>query len=115
MLGMAPALRAGVVSGVGQRVTTSLLQGALAAVSLNWQRVEKPDAPLYWMWPIDSRSIEGIYECADGKWVHHWTLRPRWVFAEAENEELGSVGLDAAYRDDPDRVSMEPDGLLTGI
>src|ERR1700733_6662666 len=114
-LGLAAALHAREVTGSGQHVTTSLLQGALAAVSLNWQRVENPDAPLYWMWPTDSRSIEGIYQCADGKWVHHWTLRPRWVLAEAENEALGSVGLDAAYRDDPDRVSMEPDGLLTGI
>jgi crotonobetainyl-CoA:carnitine CoA-transferase CaiB-like acyl-CoA transferase len=114
-LGIAAALRAREVTGEGQRVTTSLLQGALAAVSLNWQRVEKPDAPLYWMWPIDSRSIEGIYECADGKWVHHWTLRPRWVFASAEQDELNAVTLDTSYRDDPDRVSMEPDGLLTGI
>jgi crotonobetainyl-CoA:carnitine CoA-transferase CaiB-like acyl-CoA transferase len=114
-LGIAAALRAREVSGSGQRVTTSLLQGALAAVCLNWQRVEKPDAPLYWMWPTDSRSIEGIYECADGKWVHHWTVRPRWVLASAEQDELGTVELDAAYRDDPDRVSMEDDGLLTGI
>jgi crotonobetainyl-CoA:carnitine CoA-transferase CaiB-like acyl-CoA transferase len=114
-LGIAAGLRAREVSGVGQRVTTSLLQGVLAAVCLNWQRVEKPDAPLYWMWPVDSRSIEGIYECADGKWVHHWTVRPRWVLASAEQEELGVVALDAAYRDDPDRVSMEEDGLLTGI
>jgi crotonobetainyl-CoA:carnitine CoA-transferase CaiB-like acyl-CoA transferase len=100
---------------VGQRVCTSLLQGALAAASLNWQRVENPDAPLYWMWPIDARSIEGIYQCADDRWVHHWTLRPRWVLASAEHDELGLVELDSAYRDDPDRVSMEPDGLLTGI
>ncbi|MGA2474671.1 MAG: CoA transferase, partial [Acidimicrobiales bacterium] len=83
-LGIAAALRARQVSGLGQRVTTSLLQGALAASCLNWQRVEDPDAPLYWMWPMDSRSIEGLYECADGKWVHHWTLRPRWVLAAAE-------------------------------
>jgi crotonobetainyl-CoA:carnitine CoA-transferase CaiB-like acyl-CoA transferase len=115
VLGLAAALRAREVSGRGQRVTTSLLQGALAAVSLNWQRVEHPDAPLYWMWPIDSRSVEGIYECADGKWVHHWTLRPRWVLASAEHDALGAVEIDGAYRDDPDRVSMEPDGLLTGI
>jgi crotonobetainyl-CoA:carnitine CoA-transferase CaiB-like acyl-CoA transferase len=114
-LGIAAALRAREVTGEGQRVTTSLLQGALAAASLNWQRVENPDAPLYWMWPIDSRSIEGIYQCADGRWVHHWTVRPRWVLASAEHEELGSVELDAAYRDDPDRISMEADGLLTGI
>jgi len=114
-LGIAAALRARQVSGLGQRVTTSLLQGALAASCLNWQRVEDPDAPLYWMWPIDSRSIEGLYECADGKWVHHWTLRPRWVLAAAEGDKLSAVGLDTSYRDDPDRVSMEPDGMLAGI
>ncbi len=114
-LGIAAALRARQVSGQGQRVTTSLLQGALAAACLNWQRVENPDAPLYWMWPIDSRSIEGLYECADGKWVHHWTLRPRWVLAAAEGDKLCAVETDAAYREDPDRVSMEPDGLLTGL
>ncbi len=114
-LGIAAALRAREVTGVGQRVTTSLMQGALASVSLVWQRVENPDAPLYWMWPVDSRSIEGLYECADGKWVHHWTVRPRWVFASAEQDELGAVGLDTSYRDDPDRVSMEADGLLTGM
>ncbi len=114
-LGIAAALRARQVSGLGQRVTTSLLQGALAASCLNWQRVENPDAPLYWMWPVDSRSIEGLYECADGKWVHHWTVRPRWVLAAAEGDKLSAVGLDTSYRDDPDRVSMESDGLLAGI
>jgi crotonobetainyl-CoA:carnitine CoA-transferase CaiB-like acyl-CoA transferase len=114
-LGIAAALRAREVSGLGQRVTTSLLQGALAASCLNWQRVEDPDAPLYWMWPVDSRSIEGLFECADGKWVHHWTLRPRWVLAAAEGDTLSAVGLDTSYRDDPDRVSMESDGLLAGI
>ena len=114
-LGIAAALRARQVSGMGQRVTTSLLQGALAASCLNWQRVENPDAPLYWMWPIDSRSIEGLYECADGKWVHHWTVRPRWVLTSAEGEKLPVAGLDTSYRDDPDRVSMESDGMLAGI
>jgi crotonobetainyl-CoA:carnitine CoA-transferase CaiB-like acyl-CoA transferase len=114
MLGIAAALRARVVTGEGQWVTTSLLQGALAAVSLNWQRVENPDAPLYWMWPVDSRSIEGLFECSDGRWVHHWTVRPRWVLTSAEGETLESTELDTAYRDDPDRISMESDGLLSG-
>jgi crotonobetainyl-CoA:carnitine CoA-transferase CaiB-like acyl-CoA transferase len=67
------------------------------------------------MWPIDSRSIEGLYECADGRWVHHWTVRPRWVFTAAEGDELDEVALDTSYRDDPDRLSMEGDGLLSGI
>jgi crotonobetainyl-CoA:carnitine CoA-transferase CaiB-like acyl-CoA transferase len=113
-LGIAAALRARETTGAGQWVETSLLQGALAAVCLNWQRVEHPDAPLYWMWPVDSRSIEGLYECADGRWVHHWTVRPSWVLASAEADELGTVALDVAYRDDPDRVPMDADGLVTG-
>ena len=113
-VGIAAALRAREVTGRGQHVETSLLQGALAAVCLNWQRVENPDAPLYWMWPTDGRSIEGLYECADGRWVHHWTVRPNWVLSAAEGDELAAAPLDGEYRDDPDRVSMEPDGLLTG-
>jgi crotonobetainyl-CoA:carnitine CoA-transferase CaiB-like acyl-CoA transferase len=92
-----------------------LLQGALAAVCLNWQRVENPDAPLYWMWPIDARAIEGLYECADGRWVHHWTIRPNWILACAEGHTLTPPDMEGAYRDDPDRVSMEPDGMVYGI
>jgi crotonobetainyl-CoA:carnitine CoA-transferase CaiB-like acyl-CoA transferase len=114
-LGIAAAMRVRAVSGRGQWVETSLLQGALAAVGLNWQRVENPDAPVYWMWPIDSRSIEGLYECADGRWVHHWTVRPSWVLAAAAGGQLDPAPLDTRYRDDPDRLSMEPDGLLSGI
>ncbi|MEI2704948.1 MAG: CoA transferase [Ilumatobacteraceae bacterium] len=114
-LGLAGALRAREVTGRGQHVRTSLLQGALAATALNWQRVEDPDAPLYWMWPIDGRSIEGLYRCADGRWVHHWTVRPHWVLSAADGETLSARPIDTAYRDDPDRLSMEPDGLLAGI
>ena len=114
-LGVAAALRAREVTGTGQRVTTSLLQGALAAVTLNWQRVERPDAPLYWMWPLDARSIEGIFECGDGRWVHHWTLRPNWVLRAAEEDDPSLAAVDFSYRGDPDRVSMEDDGLLQGI
>jgi crotonobetainyl-CoA:carnitine CoA-transferase CaiB-like acyl-CoA transferase len=114
-LGITAALRAREVTGEGQWVETSLLQGALAAVCLNWQRVENPDAPVYWMWPVDGRAIEGLYECADRRWVHHWTVRPSWVLASAERDDLAAVSLDTSYRDDPDRVPMEPDGLLTGF
>ncbi len=114
-LGVAGALRAREVTGDGQLVETSLEQGALAAACLNWQRVENPDAPLYWMWPVDSRSIEGLYECADHRWVHHWTLRPSWVLGSVEHDRFEPVGLETSYRDDPDRISMDPDGLLEGM
>ena len=113
-LGVAAALRAREVTGRGQWVETSLLQGALAAVALNWQRVENPDAPLYWMWPVDSRSIEGLFECSDGRWVHHWTVRPNWVLSVSEGDELAVPDVDHKYRDDPDRIGMEADDLLVG-
>ena len=113
-LGLAAALRAREVTGRGQHVRTSLLHGALAAVALNWQRVEHPDAPGYWMWPIDSRAIEGLYECADGRWVHHWTVRPKWVMAAGEAARPQDAQLDTAYRDDPDRIGMDADGMVTG-
>ena len=113
-LGIAAALRAREVSGRGQEVSVSLLQGALAAVSLNWQRVENPDAPLYWMWPVDSRSIEGLFECSDGRWVHHWTVRPNWVRTVSAGDELAVPEADHNYRDDPDRIGMEaPDLIVT--
>jgi crotonobetainyl-CoA:carnitine CoA-transferase CaiB-like acyl-CoA transferase len=114
-LGIAAALRAREHTGRGQWVETSLLQGALAAVCLNWQRVEDPDAPLYWMWPVDGRAIEGLFECADRRWVHHWTVRPHWALTAAEGDELRPHPLETAYRDDPDRISMDPEGFLSGI
>jgi crotonobetainyl-CoA:carnitine CoA-transferase CaiB-like acyl-CoA transferase len=113
-LGIAAALRAREVTGRGQHVRTSLMQGALAAVALNWQRVEHGDAPLYWMWPLDSRAIEGLYECADGRWVHHWTVRPKWVLAAAEADRPQEAKLDTPYRDDPDRIGMDADGMVEG-
>ena len=113
-LGISAALRAREVTGVGQWVETSLVQGALFAVGLNWQRVENPDAPVYWMWPIDSRSIEGLFECSDGRWVHHWTVRPNWVNSVSEGDELRVPDLDHKYRDDPDRIGMEAADLLAG-
>src|SRR5579859_5818515 len=113
-LGISAALRAREVTGAGQWVETSLFQGALAAVALTWQRVEDPDAPLYWMWPVDSRSIEGLFECSDGRWVHHWTVRPNWVTSASAGEELRVPDLDHKYRDDPDRIGMEAADLLAG-
>jgi crotonobetainyl-CoA:carnitine CoA-transferase CaiB-like acyl-CoA transferase len=113
-LGITAALRARELSGRGQHVEVSLLQGALAAVALNWQRVEHPDAPLYWMWPLDARAIEGLFECSDGRWVHHWTVRPSWVRTVSEGDQLALPDVDHNYRDDPDRLGMEASDLLVG-
>lgn len=112
-LGIAAALRAREVTGRGQAVETSLFQGALFAVSLTWQRVERPDdSPLYWMWPTDSRSIEGLFECADGRWVHHWTIRPAWVREAGAGTDAVATNPDHDYRSDPDRIGMTAEDLL---
>ena len=108
-LGIAGALLERERSGRGQRVQTSLLQGALAAVTLNWQRVEHPEETLYWMWPLDSRSIEGLFECADGRWVHHWVVRPEWATTAAAGDELVPAPLNAS-----DRLGMEISDLMVG-
>ena len=111
--GIAAALRAREVIGRGQAVETSLLQGALFAGSLTWQRVERPDdSPLYWMWPTDSRSIEGLFECADGRWVHHWAIRPAWIREASAGTGAVAYNPDHDYRSDPDRIGMSAEDLL---
>ena len=47
--------------------------------------------------------------------MHHWTVRPRWVLESSGGERLEPIHLDESYRDDPDRVPMEADGLLSGM
>ncbi|OHV42669.1 CoA transferase [Pseudofrankia sp. BMG5.36] len=86
--GISAALRAREVTGLGEHVQTSLLQGAMAAAGPNWQRVDNADAPGYWMWVTDRRAPEGLFECADGRWVHFWTIRPTLVLDAAVGDEL---------------------------
>jgi len=86
--GISAALRARALTGLGDHVDTSLLRGALAAAGPNWQRAEHPEAEGYWMWVADRRAPEGLFECADGRWVHFWTIRPTLVLEAAEADEL---------------------------
>ena len=76
-LAISAALRAREVTGRGQRVETSLLQGVLAthARRLAAGRARRT--------PRTSRAGSSIRarprrcsDCADGRWVHHWTPAP---------------------------------------
>ena len=106
------ALRAREITGRGQWVETSLLQGALAA-GFPFQRPEDPDAPGYWTWVMDSRAPKGFFECADGKWVLHWPMSPRFVLGVSAGDELRIPdGQALRVRDDPDRIGLGPDDMV---
>jgi len=55
------------VTGRGQWVETSLHQGVLAFTTQLWQDPEDP-GPNFWGIPRDPQP--GVFECADGLWVH---------------------------------------------
>lgn len=52
-LAISAALRARGITGRGQHVATSIMQGVLCSTLGGWQRVEKPDSPHFQTWVID--------------------------------------------------------------
>jgi crotonobetainyl-CoA:carnitine CoA-transferase CaiB-like acyl-CoA transferase len=105
------ALRAREVTGRGQWVETSLLQGAMAGGCGTWQRAENPDAPLFNSWVIGSRSPKGHFKCSDGRWIHNWVPNPRFIITASEGDTLNSTP-DLTVQNDPDRFGMGPEELL---
>lgn len=106
------ALRAREITGRGQLVETSLLQAALCLGLGSRQRVERPDAPGFVSWVPDARSPKGLFECADGRWVHHWVPNPRFVLGVSAGDTLRVPDDAAAPRDDPTRIGMAPEELV---
>ena len=105
------ALRAREITGRGQWVETSLLQGALACASGAWQRAEKIDAPMFNSWILGSRSPKGHFQCSDGRWIHNWVPNPRFLLTAAAGERLNATP-DLKARNDPDRFGTGPEELL---
>jgi crotonobetainyl-CoA:carnitine CoA-transferase CaiB-like acyl-CoA transferase len=105
------ALRAREITGRGQWVETSLLQGALACASGAWQRAQKIDAPMFNSWILGSRSPKGHFQCADGRWIHNWVPNPRFILTAGAGEELNATA-DLKARNDPDRFGTGPEELL---
>ena len=105
------ALRAREVTGRGQHVETSLAQGALAAGVMAYGVAEDIDAQHYMTWIGDSRSPKGLFEAADGRWVHAWPPSPRFVLGAGEGERLDATA-DLSARQDPDRIGLGPEELF---
>lgn len=109
--GLAAALFARERTGRGQKVSTSLYQGALACGAGVWQKAEDYEAEGFNSWILGSRSPKGHFECADGRWVHNWVPNPRFILESAKGETLGATP-DLTVQNDPDRFGVGPEELV---
>lgn len=79
------ALRARNITGRGQRVSASLMDGILITTMAGWMQVEKPDAPFFQTWITDPRAPKGFFRASDGRWTHHWVTLPEFILNAAAN------------------------------
>ncbi len=111
LTGISAALYAREKTGRGQRVTTSLLQGAMACGSGVWQRAEDIDSPGFNTWIMGSSSPKGHFKCKDGNWIHNWVPNPRFILEASKGDEINATP-DLTVQNDPDRFGIGPEELL---
>lgn len=104
-IAIAAALRQRQVTGAGQHVSTSLLQGVLCTTSIAWQRAEYPDSEGYLGWTTDPRAPKGFYRSADGQWIQQWVQLPAFMLGQGGPEGMGSP-RDAELRIETDYSDM---------
>ena len=85
VIGVNAAIRARGITGQGQRVSASLLQGVLATTIGGWIQVERSDAPNFETWVIDPRAPKGFFRGSDGTWMHHWVPLPEFILNASAN------------------------------
>ena len=111
LTGISAALFARERTGRGQKVSTSLQQGAMACGSGVWQRAEDIDAQGFNTWIMGSASPKGHFKCADGKWLHNWVPNPRFILEASKSDTL-DASPDLSVQNDPDRFGIGPEELL---
>ena len=109
--GVSAALRAREVTGKGQWVETTLVQGALACGAGLLQRMDNPDAEGFDTWILGSKAPKGHFECADGRWVHNWVPNPRFILQSSQGDRL-NASPDLTVQNDPDRFGIGPEEIL---
>ena len=98
-------------TGRGQKISTSLLQGAMACCSGVWQRAEEIDNPGFNTWIMGAASPKGHFKCKDGKWLHNWVPNPRFILEASKGDTLNATP-DLTVQNDPDRFGIGPEELL---
>ena len=111
-LGISAALRAREVTGLGQHVHTSLLQGVLASTVMTWCRAERPDVAGFQSWIVDPRAPKGFFRAADGAWTHHWVPLPGFILGAAAGEELAKATELAGPRTASVRIATMPEDMV---
>jgi len=109
--GLAAALFARERTGRGQKVSTSLFQGALVCGSGAWQRADNIDSQGFNTWIMGSSSPKGHFQCKDGGWIHNWVPNPRFVLEASKGDEINATP-DLTVQNDPDRFGIGPEELL---
>lgn len=106
------ALHAREVTGRGQWVQTSLLQGVLATTGSAWQRVERPDTENFQSWVNDPRAPRGFFKCSDGKWIQQWMCLPSFLVGAAEGDALADASTLSGPRTATDRIGPQAGELI---
>ncbi len=105
------ALRVRGLTGRGQHVHTSLLQGAICSTLGAWQRVEHPEAENFQTWVTDPRAPRGFLKTSDDLWTHHWVPLPGFVFGVSAGEKLEWTEGESP-RKSSSRIGMHPEEML---
>jgi crotonobetainyl-CoA:carnitine CoA-transferase CaiB-like acyl-CoA transferase len=111
VIGINAAIRARGITGRGQRVSASLLQGVLATTIAGWMRVEHSDVPLFETWVIDPRAPKGFFQGSDGTWTHHWVPLPEFILNAAANGMRATPEV-ASPKDASLRISPKAEDMV---
>jgi crotonobetainyl-CoA:carnitine CoA-transferase CaiB-like acyl-CoA transferase len=116
-LAISAALRERELSGCGQKVSTSHLQGVLATTIGPWQRTERYRSVNYQSWLIDPRAPKAIYKAADGRLVHQWVMLPTFVLGVSQGDRLELPSPDSQWqvarpRDMHLRIGMAEENMV---
>ncbi|HEX3964562.1 MAG TPA: CoA transferase, partial [Trebonia sp.] len=111
VIGVNAAIRARGITGRGQRVSASLLQGVLATTIAGWMQVERSDAPAFETWVIDPRAPKGFFQGSDGRWMHHWVPLPEFILNASANGMQAAPEV-ASPKDASLRVSPKAEDMV---